>query len=84
MSDSTDVEDSFAQHLVDSTEHRLRSTTMFARLVAERMKLIIELSAGASAYAALFKFGKIWPDLKKVGVILCGGNADMNKIPWMP
>jgi len=53
------------------------------RLVAERMKLMIELSAGASAYAALFKVAKIWPDLKKVGVILCGGNADMNKIPWM-
>ena len=59
------------------------STTFLARLVAERMKLMIELSAGASAYAALFKVAKIWPDLKKVGVILCGGNADMNKIPWM-
>ena len=47
------------------------------------MKLIIELSAGASAYAALFKVAKMWPDLKRVGVILCGGNADMNKIPWM-
>ena len=58
-------------------------TTFLARLVAERMKLMIELSAGASAYAALFKVAKIWPDLKKVGVILCGGNADMNKIPWM-
>ena len=47
------------------------------------MKLMIELSAGASAHAALFKVAKMWPHLKKVGVILCGGNADMNKIPWM-
>ena len=61
----------------------LEESTNFDRLVAERMKLIIELSAGASAYAALFKVAKMWPDLKRVGVILCGGNADMNKIPWM-
>ncbi len=53
-----------------------------AKLLAERMKLVIELSAGSSTYAALYKIGKKWPDLEKVGVILCGGNMDLSQIPW--
>lgn len=53
------------------------------KLVTERMKLVVELSAGASAAAAIYKVGQKWPELKKIGVVLCGGNADMDRIPWM-
>ena len=50
------------------------------KLVAERMKLVIEASAGASAAAALFKTKELlekWPELRQIGVILCGGNTDL-------
>ena len=46
-------------------------------IVAQRMKLVIEASAGASVAAALFKTDELlrkWPNLRKIGVILCGGN----------
>lgn len=49
-----------------------------AMLVAERMKLVVELSAGASVSAALFRVSREWPSLRNVGVILCGGNVDLN------
>jgi len=39
-----------------------------------RMKLLIEPS-GAAAAAAVF-FGKLPPDLRRVGVVLSGGNID--------
>ena len=47
------------------------------RLVAERMKVLVELSSGAAVAAALT------PEVqgmegKKVGVILCGGNVDLD------
>ena len=49
------------------------------KFVAERMKLVIEASAGASAAAALFRTKEIhsqWPNIRKIGVILCGGNTE--------
>jgi threonine dehydratase len=54
------------------------------KLVAERMKLVIETAAGASVAAALFQTDQLlknWPDLKKIGVILCGGNVDLKNYP---
>lgn len=55
------------------------------KLVAERMKLVIEAAAGAAAAAALIspQLDQKFPGLSKVGVILCGGNLDLNKIPWI-
>ena len=56
------------------------------RIVAERMKLVIEASAGAVVAAALYKLPEIlqkWPHIKNIGVILCGGNTDLNKLPWI-
>ena len=49
------------------------------KLVAERMKLVIEYSAGASVAAILFRSNEILQKFgnqfgPKVGVILCGGN----------
>lgn len=55
------------------------------RLVAERMKVVIEAAAGASVAAAVFHADKMaskWPHLEKIAVILCGGNVDLDKLPW--
>ena len=57
---------------------------MGMKIVAERMKLVIEASAGASVAAALFKTDQIhrlWPNVRKIGVVLCGGNTDLDNFP---
>eukprot|EP00747_Dinoflagellata_sp_TGD_P188380 gnl/TRDRNA2_/TRDRNA2_47305_c0_seq1.p1 gnl/TRDRNA2_/TRDRNA2_47305_c0~~gnl/TRDRNA2_/TRDRNA2_47305_c0_seq1.p1 ORF type:complete len:672 (-),score=125.46 gnl/TRDRNA2_/TRDRNA2_47305_c0_seq1:21-2006(-) len=59
------------------------------RLVYERMKQVIEPS-GAVATASLFTPSGVAalrarPELKRVGVLLCGGNLDlMEPMPWAP
>jgi threonine dehydratase len=50
------------------------------RLVWERMKIIIEPSAAVPVGVLLEK--KINLSGKKVGVILSGGNADLDHLPW--
>ncbi|XP_025090527.1 serine racemase-like isoform X2 [Pomacea canaliculata] len=53
------------------------------RFVFQRMKLVIEAAAGASAAAALSeKMRSMDSSLRKVGVILCGGNTDIDRLPW--
>ncbi len=56
------------------------------RWAAERMKLVLEAAAGA-ALAAAIKLGKQEgmqaEALKRVGVVLCGGNVNVGKLPWM-
>lgn len=48
------------------------------RAVWERMKVAIEPSAGVGvAVAVSAAFQEKYPDVKRVGVILCGGNADL-------
>ncbi len=51
------------------------------RLVWERMKILIETSS-AVPVAALMD-GKIDVKGKKVGVILSGGNVDLDHLPWI-
>ena len=56
------------------------------RLVAERMKLLVEAAAGAAVAAALkLKQEQAFKDckLERVAVILCGGNVDFDKLPWV-
>lgn len=56
------------------------------RHVWERMKLVIEPSAGVPVAVALGDEFKKFADennLKRIGVILCGGNQDIDKLPWM-
>jgi threonine dehydratase len=48
----------------------------------ERTKLIIEPSA-ATAVAFLLKTAGQWEG-RKVGVILSGGNVDLDRLPWLP
>lgn len=52
------------------------------KLIFERMKLVVEPS-GAVSTAACFtpEFRNL--GLKKVGVIISGGNLDLNKLPWL-
>lgn len=51
------------------------------RLIWERMKLIIEPSSGvAVAAAASDEFRRL--GFKRVAVLLCGGNIDLDFLPW--
>lgn len=66
--------------VITVTEEEIVAAT---RLVWERMKLVIEPSAGVPVAVALSeKFKAKYPDCKKVGVILCGGNQDLDALPW--
>lgn len=51
------------------------------RLVWERMKIVVEPSATVTIAALLNKT----PDVrgKRVGIILCGGNIDLDHLPWV-
>ena len=53
------------------------------RLVWERMKLVIEPSAGVGVAAALGDRFKGLEGIERVGVVLCGGNVDLDRLPWM-
>eukprot|EP00049_Salpingoeca_infusionum_P016806 m.348929 g.348929 ORF g.348929 m.348929 type:complete len:337 (-) comp16148_c3_seq1:187-1197(-) len=62
------------------------------RLVLERMKIVIEPSAGVPAGVAIsdeFKkySAKIQAEtgkgLDRVAVVLCGGNQDLDRLPWV-
>lgn len=62
--------------------HRVSETEIIGamRLIWERMKLVVEPSAAVGLAVALSQ-----PELvmgKKVGVILSGGNVDLNKLPF--
>lgn len=50
------------------------------RLVWERMKIIIEPSAAITVGALLE--GKIAVSGRRVGIILSGGNVDLDRLPW--
>ncbi|CAG0895626.1 unnamed protein product [Cyprideis torosa] len=57
------------------------------KLVMSRMKLVVELASGAAVAAALSEqmkniSGPNNPSISKIGVILCGGNIDINHLPW--
>eukprot|EP00658_Telonema_sp_P-2_P070846 TRINITY_DN60231_c0_g2_i1.p1 TRINITY_DN60231_c0_g2~~TRINITY_DN60231_c0_g2_i1.p1 ORF type:complete len:269 (-),score=69.05 TRINITY_DN60231_c0_g2_i1:410-1216(-) len=53
------------------------------KLVWERMKLVIEPSAGVGVAVVLSKdfLGRV-PKGSRVGVVLCGGNVDLDQLPW--
>lgn len=53
------------------------------RQVFDRMKLVIEPSAAVGVAAVLSNtFKEKYPMLEKVAVVLCGGNANLDKLPW--
>jgi threonine dehydratase len=51
------------------------------RLVWERMKIIIEPSAAVPLAAVLEQ--RLESDGKRIGIILSGGNLDLDRLPWM-
>lgn len=51
------------------------------RLVWERMKILIETSSAVPVAGLLS--GKIDVKGKKIGIILSGGNVDLDHLPWM-
>src|SRR5262249_28789002 len=52
------------------------------RLIFEGGKLVIEPSAGVGVAVALHGSLRNRPGLSKVGVVLCGGNVNLDKLPW--
>ena len=44
---------------------------------------MVEAASGAAVAAALSDKVKTLDSVKKIGVILCGGNVDTGKLPWM-
>ncbi|CAD7926151.1 unnamed protein product [Amoebophrya sp. A120] len=52
------------------------------RLILERAKLVIEPGAAVAVAAALSpEFRHEFPECKRVGVVLCGGNLDIGNLP---
>ena len=52
------------------------------RVVWERMKLLIEPSAAVGVAAVLSERFKALADVKNVAIVLCGGNVDLDNLPW--
>ncbi len=52
------------------------------KLMWERAKMIIEPSAAVPLAAMLSEEVRAIPEMKKVGVLLSGGNIDLNRLPW--
>ncbi|XP_068205459.1 uncharacterized protein [Palaemon carinicauda] len=53
------------------------------KLSFERLKLVVEAASGAAVYAGVHSLKDEHPPLRKVGVILCGGNVDLDHLPWI-
>lgn len=54
------------------------------RLVWERMKLLIEPTAGVGVAAVLSEqFQAVPQDVENVCIVLCGGNMDLSSLTWL-
>jgi threonine dehydratase len=58
------------------------ATVRAMRFVWERMKIVVEPSAAVPVAALLD--AKVEEAGKRVGVILSGGNVDLDRLPWLP
>jgi threonine dehydratase/serine racemase len=52
------------------------------RLVWSRMKIVIEPSSAVAVAAALSEGVRAMPGLERIGVVLSGGNVDLDRLPW--
>ena len=52
------------------------------RLMWERAKLLIEPSAAVAVAAVLSAEFQALTDIHHVGVVLSGGNVDLERLPW--
>ncbi|XP_015736028.1 serine racemase [Coturnix japonica] len=63
------------------SEEEIKQAT---RLVWERMKLLIEPTAGVGVAAVLSKqFQSIPREVENVCIVLCGGNVDLSSLTWL-
>ena len=69
-----------SRHVTDMVTASEEDIIAAMRLIWQRMKLVIEPSS-AVALAAVLKQPDIFRN-KKVGVILTGGNVDLDNVPW--
>lgn len=69
------------RHVDDIVTVSEESIVAGMRAIWETMKIVVEPSA-AVAYAAILE-GKIDCRGKRVGIILTGGNVDLDALPWM-
>ena len=53
------------------------------RLMWERMKVVIEPSAATSVAVAMKPAFRELAGIQRVGILLTGGNVDLNALPWM-
>lgn len=54
------------------------------QLVWERMKLLIEPTAGVGVAAVLSQhFQTVSPEVKNICIVLSGGNVDLTSVTWM-
>jgi threonine dehydratase/serine racemase len=53
------------------------------RLVWERAKIVIEPSAAVAVAAVLTDEFKKLDGLKRVGIVMSGGNANLDQLPWL-
>jgi threonine dehydratase len=51
------------------------------RYIWERMKIVVEPSAAVPLGAVLTNRGKFLG--KRIGIILSGGNVDLDSLPWV-
>jgi threonine dehydratase len=68
------------RHLTELVTVSDAETVEAMRLLWRRLKLVIEPSA-AVAFAPILN-GKISVEGKRVGIILSGGNVNLDKLPW--
>jgi len=53
------------------------------RLTWERAKLLIEPSSAVAVAAALTPAFRSLPDMRRVGIVLSGGNVNLDRLPWL-
>ena len=73
----------YLDHVITVSEEQIASAIW---VVWERMKLVIEPSAAVPVAVVLYKGEEIrrkYPDLHNIGIVLYGGNVDLNRLPWM-
>lgn len=56
---------------------------IFLNITAISLQQVVEAASGAGVYAAVHLLGKVQPKACKVGVVLCGGNVDLDALPWV-
>jgi threonine dehydratase len=63
------------EQIILVTEEEIKATVKF---LITRMKILVEPSGAVSAAAALF--GKLPPNLGRAGIVLSGGNVDLDQL----